>query len=259
MIYVVLPAFNEASSIGLLLEEFSEVVNKDALNCHVIVVNDGSSDATGSVISSFLRKLPLTNLTHEQNRGLAEALKTGLLHAVRVSSETDTIITMDADHSHLPGLMYRMVGLLREGYDIVIASRYRAGARIRGLSVSRRALSRCASIVFRFLFPITGVRDYTCGYRAYRAALVKRAFQDYGNQFICQNGFSCMVDILLRLRPYDPIVTEVPLVLRYDQKLSKSKMKVVKTIIETLVLILQRKKEDVSTWRRPALRRSAGN
>jgi dolichol-phosphate mannosyltransferase len=245
MVYIIMPAFNEAFSIGNLLEEFKDITQIDHLTYHIIVVNDGSSDETGSVVATFLDKLPLTVLTHEQNMGLAEALKTGMQYAIKVSIEKDIMITMDADHSHLPGLIRRMVRLISEGYDIVIASRYEAGARIRGLSLSRRVLSRTASLLFRLFFPIQGVTDYTCGYRAYRAALLKKAFQDFGKEFISQSGFSCMVDILLRLRCYSPIVAEVPLVLRYDQKLSKSKMKIGRTITETLSLMLHRKKQDI--------------
>ena len=54
-------------------------------------------------------------------------------------------------------------------------------------------------------------------------------------------GFSCMVDILLKLRHLDVIVSEVPLILRYDLKESLSKMKIGKTIKETLALIVERK------------------
>jgi dolichol-phosphate mannosyltransferase len=190
----------------------------------------------------------LTVLTHEQNRGLADALKTGLQYTVNKSDEQDIIVTMDADNSHQPGLIYRMIGLIREGHDIVIASRYQHGSYIRGLSLFRRSLSRTASLLMRLLFPIRGVKDYTCGYRAYRAALLKRAFQNYGEDLISQSGFACMVDILLRLRLSNPIATEVPMILRYDQKQSKSKMKIAKTIRETLILIIRRKKEDLSGW-----------
>jgi dolichol-phosphate mannosyltransferase len=64
--------------------------------------------------------------------------------------------------------------------------------------------------------PIRGVRDYTCGYRAYRGRVLRQAFQRYGDDFINQEGFQCMVDILLKLRKMDVIFGEVPLILRYD-------------------------------------------
>jgi dolichol-phosphate mannosyltransferase len=241
MIVVVLPAYNEASCIGDLLSSFCEAIAEEGKACRLIVVNDGSADETGNIVSGFADRVPLELINHPQNRGLAEAIKTGLLRAVETCSDRDTIVTMDADNSHLPGLLFRMVRLIREGNDVVIASRYQHGAKIRGLSTYRRFLSYAAAILFRRILPMHGVRDYTCGYRAYRAALLRRAFQEYGDEFISEPGFSCMVDILIKLRKFDPIVEEVPLILRYDQKRSVSKMNVRKTVGQTLRLLAKRR------------------
>jgi len=69
----------------------------------------------------------------------------------------------------------------------------------------RELLSLGASLLFRTVFPIDGVKDFTCGYRAYRAALLKRAFAELGpSVLISERGFSCMVDILLKIREYKP-------------------------------------------------------
>jgi dolichol-phosphate mannosyltransferase len=239
MIIVVLPAYNEAACIGDLLESFYDEIQEEDKGCKIIIVNDGSTDNTDEVVSSFKDRLNLELINHPQNRGLAEAVKTGLMCAVEQANTKDIIVTMDADNSHLPGLMYHMVRLIREGNDLVIASRYREGAQVRGLSVYRKLLSYGASCLFRAILPIRGVRDYTCGYRAYRASLIKKAFNEYGNKFISEPGFSCMVDILLKLRKYDPIVKEAPLILRYDQKKSISKMNVKNTVMQTLRLLIR--------------------
>ena len=241
MIIVVLPAYNETSGIGDLLNSFCEAIADEGKPCRLIVVNDGSTDGTGDVVRSFADRIDLEVINHPQNRGLAEAIKTGLIRAAETCADGDTIVTMDADNSHLPGLLFRMVRLIREGNDVVIASRYQRGAKIRGLSLYRQLLSYGAAVVFRASLPMQGVRDYTCGYRAYRAGLLKRAFLEYGDEFISEPGFSCMVDILLKLRKYDPIVEEVPLILRYDQKRSVSKMKVGKTIGQTMKLLVRRR------------------
>jgi dolichol-phosphate mannosyltransferase len=79
-------------------------------------------------------------------------------------------------------------------------------------------LSWGAGKLFRVCYPIHGVRDYTCGYRAYRAGFLRRAFEN-DKYFIDQPGFSCMIDILLKLDRLGAIMTEVPLVLRYDLKM----------------------------------------
>jgi len=241
MIVVVLPAFNEALCIGDLLNSFCETIADEGKSCRLIVVNDGSTDRTIDVVSSFADRIDLELINHPQNRGLAEAIKTGLFQAVETCTDRDIIVTMDSDNSHLPGLLFHMVRLIREGNDLVIASRYQRGAKIRGLSLYRRFLSYVAAMLFRAILPMQGVRDYTCGYRAYRAVLLKKAFQDFGDEFISEPGFSCMVDILLKLRQYDPIIEEVPLILRYDQKLSISKMNVKETILQTMHLLVRRR------------------
>jgi dolichol-phosphate mannosyltransferase len=133
----------------------------------------------------------------------------------------------------------RMLGLIREGHDVVIGSRYVSGARVVGVPFHRRVLSGGASLLMRTVFPIEGVRDYTCGFRAYRASILQAAFARYSERLISQKGFSCMVDILLKLRTLepDPIMGEVPLVLRYDLKHGMSKMRAARTIVDTLVLM----------------------
>ena len=128
-----------------------------------------------------------------------------------------------------------------QGNDVVIASRYRQGAHIRGVPRYRRALSFGARVVFSVVFPTPNVRDFTCGFRAYRAGVLQEAFRTYGDEFVGQSGFSCMVDILLKLRRLGAIMSEVPLILRYDQKFGASKMMVMKTTFETVRLVISRR------------------
>ncbi len=177
---------------------------------------------------------------HPVNLGLGATIRDGLLHAVELAQDSDIIVTMDADETHTPGLIQRMVRMIVEGHDVVIASRFQPGARMIGLSPGRRIISWTSSRLVRFLFPTKGIRDFTCGYRAYRAAVLKQAFQQYGNTFVSRDGFECMVDILLKLRRLPVIFGEVPLILRYDLK-ANSKMRLLKTSIGTLRLLAKRR------------------
>src|SRR5258705_8936510 len=113
--------------------------------------------------------MPIHVMTHEVNRGLGATIRDGLVRAVELAGPRDIIVTMDADDTHAPGLILRMVRMISEGHDVVIASRYRNGSRCVGVPLHRRALSLVASWLFRAVFPIRGVKDYTCGYRAYHA------------------------------------------------------------------------------------------
>jgi dolichol-phosphate mannosyltransferase len=246
-LYIVLPAYNEEESIGKLLDRISYYLSDSGIdNYEVLVVNDGSTDRTAEILDEYRQKMPLRVVLHESNKGLGQTIRDGLKSASEAAADNDIIITMDADDTHTPGLIYRMVNTLREGYDVVIASRYRKGARVYGLSWGRRLLSRMASCIFRVLLPIKGVRDFTCGYRAYRARALKEAFAKYGDRFIDQQGFQAMVDIILRLRAMHVIFGEVPFILRYDMKQGTSKMNVKATIMKTLKLIVKRKFNDKS-------------
>lgn len=238
-IRVVLPAFNEAEALRRLLPALVGTLSEGWITYQIYVVDDGSVDETVSVVKRFSQD-HVTLIRHKKNLGLAEAINTGFRTALDESSDEDIIVTLDADNTHLPGLILRMVRLIKEGHDIVISSRYVSGARVKGVPWRRGMMSYVASWIFRVLFPIQGVKDYTCGYRAYRAGLLKEAVKKYGNKFIDQKGFSCMVDILLKLRSFDPIVTEVPMILRYDLKPGKSKMNVGNTILDTLKLVATR-------------------
>ncbi|MBE0698739.1 MAG: glycosyltransferase, partial [Anaerolineaceae bacterium] len=157
-----------------------------------------------------------------------------------VAEETqdgDVLITMDADNTHNPCLIKLMDKKIRAGADLVIASRYEAGGEEVGLSRLRSFLSRGASGLLSIFFPIQGARDYTCGYRAYRGSILKRAFQVYGDSLVEERGFTCMAEILIKMHHINARVAEVPLVLRYDLKSGQSKMKVMRTILRYFVLI----------------------
>jgi dolichol-phosphate mannosyltransferase len=238
MLIVVLPAYNEAGNLGALLERIARTVADT--DYRVIVVDDGSTDDTAAIAlrhghaGVLLQKNP-------RNLGLAETLKRGLVAAMsHAVADDDVIVTMDADNTQPPELIPGMLEAIRAGSDLVIASRYREGAQVRGLSVPRRGLSLGASWLFRAVLPIKGVRDYTSGFRAYRAGLLRTAFASLGpDQLVAERGFSCMVDILLRLRAFNPVVTELALDLRYDFKRGASKMKVAHTVGATLRVMLR--------------------
>jgi dolichol-phosphate mannosyltransferase len=241
MVIVTLPAYNEERTLPPLLEAVEETMRENGIEYRVIVVNDGSSDGTAAAVERLRARMPLERVDHPTNRGLGETIRTGLLHALRGAGDRDIIVTMDSDNTHTPGLIARMVRGIREGNDVVVASRFRPGARSIGVPFYRRFFSRTASLLFRTLFPTPNVRDFTSGFRAYRAGVLKHAFATYGDEFVAESGFACMVDILLKLRRLDAIMTEVPLILRYDRKFGVSKMLVVRTIRDTLALMTARR------------------
>lgn len=240
-VHVVLPAYNEEALLKSLIERIDEVLFEAQRAYEIIVVDDGSTDATADIARECAQRMPVRLLSHDANQGLGATIRDGLFDAAERAGARDVIITMDADATHMPGLILRMDRMIGEGYDVVIASRYQPGARVMGVSALRRFMSYGASWLFRLALPIPGVRDFTCGYRAYRAEAVQQAIAGLGAGFIDQEGFQCMVDILLKLRHRGLIFGEVPIVLRYDRKAGSSKMNVGRTALQTLRLLWLRR------------------
>jgi dolichol-phosphate mannosyltransferase len=239
-VWIVLPAYNEADNLPALLGRFRELAEEAyRLDVRVLVVDDGSTDNTAEVALREARSLPVEVVQNGANRGLAETFMRGMTEAARRANPGEIVVCMDADNSHVPGQILRMIREIQEGRDVVIASRYRAGAAVKGVPWFRRFLSRAMSMLFRIVFPISGVRDYSCGYRAYRAEFLQRALEEQGERLFAQDGFACMVGILLHLARADAVFGEVPLVLRYDQKIGESKMKIGQTVIRTLRLLVR--------------------
>ncbi len=241
-IWIVLPAFNEERDLPHLLERIDSAMDDANLRFEILIVDDGSTDNTSEVAEVWANKLPLQVRRHERNLGLGATLRDGLEWACEVAQPIDVIVTLDADNSHTPELILRMVRMVREGHDVVVASRFAPGSRVRGVPLHRRILSRIAGLLFRLLFPIRGIKDYTSGYRAYRAGLLQDVTTD--RAFFDQDGFQVMVDVLLKLRRNpDLIFGEAPLILRYDLKEGASKMDVLDTTTSTLRLMLKRRFE----------------
>lgn len=232
-----LPAYNEQEALPELLERIGEAFADSNLPYEVIIVDDGSSDDTAKIAAQMSFQMPVHLVQHEVNQGLGTTLRDGLREAVDRAGERDIIITMDADNTHPPGLIDRMVRMVHEGCDVVIASRFQPGARVVGVPIERHFLSVGARALFTLLFPTKGVRDYTSGYRAYKAGAIRAGFAEHGDDFVGETGFSCMADVLLKLRKQGCLFGEAPLRLRYDQKGGVSKMRVMHTIWLTLKML----------------------
>ncbi|MBI3696985.1 MAG: glycosyltransferase [Acidobacteria bacterium] len=236
-VFLTLPAYNEAEALPRLLAAFEHDILRQGYGGRVVIVDDGSTDGTAGVAREWSSRLPVELVQHRENRGLGETIEDGLRRAGELAGADDVIVTMDADDTHSPALIREMAQRINGGYDVVIASRYRPGAQVVGLSALRRLMSFCASILFQVLYPIPGARDYTSGFRAYRAAVVQETFPQGGARVLREKGFASMAEILLRLRRRGVRICEVPMILRYDRKPGTGKMKIGATVGKTLALL----------------------
>lgn len=225
----VLPAYDEERSVGDLLGRIDAVMREAMQAYCVVVVDDGSTDATAAIVREAAERLPVTLVVNERNLGLGGALERGLREAVAGAGPGDAIVTMDADLTQDPCYVPSMIEAYRGGADVVIASRYRIGSRVSGVSAFRRMMSSGARAVLAALMPVPGVRDYSCGFRLYAAPVLAQAFADFGDRFITERGFACMAEILLKLR-LRASFAEVGFQLHYEEKRKASAMKVGRTV-----------------------------
>ena len=240
-VFVVLPAYNEEGGLPDLLSAIQNVFAINGRDYHVIVVDDCSTDRTAEVARDASFEMPLTLVQHAVNQNLPGALRTGFETAIKFATDNDIIITMDGDNTHPPAIMNLLLQKIAEGYDVMIASRFQNGSRVCGVPASRVFTAFGARMLFKIIMPIEAVRDYTCGYRAYRANVLRETMKFYGDQFVSEKGFSCMADVLLKMRRFKYVMGEVPMLLRYDQKEGGSKMAVFQTTMLTLKLLVKRR------------------
>lgn len=229
---LLLPAYNEAASLTAMrpgLLRLVDIASQKGMGVRVIVVDDGSSDDTAMVAS----QLPKTQvIKHRENRGLAEALRTLLRTSLADSEPSGFCVIMDADNTMDPVDAIDLVeALAASNGDVAIASRFAAGGTYSGVPVHRAVLSQGASIVFRLWARVPNVRDYTCGFRAYRMTALANLQRNHKALFNA-DGFSASVELLLRLHRLGATIIEVPFHLRYDKKAGASKIRLWRTMRE---------------------------
>ena len=239
-VFVLLPAYNEEVSIRKIIAEIDSALKKENINYELIITDDGSTDRTNELIREASECYPIHLITHEINRGLGETSRDNFEMAAKLTDIGDVIIRLDCDDTHEPHFMINMIRKVKEGNDVVIASRFAEGGGQRGVSPYRAFISSSANIFMKIFFPIKGIREYSCGYRAYSAIIIQKAIATYGNSFIQLRGFgfTCTLEKLIKLHMLNAKFAEVPFILRYDKKASQSKMIGSITMLGYLIMVL---------------------
>lgn len=240
---VLLPAYNEEDNVVRMVERWEEqreVVAKFGLTLKIVAVNDGSSDKTEEICHAIEQQNPyFTLVNHEHNKGLGEAVKTGFCHVLKECPDCDYACLMDCDNTQDPIYIESMLKRITEKEDeadVVIASRYQKGSMVYGVAKHRLFTSGGAKLVYKLLFGVKHVNDYTCGYRLYSRSSLEKVYEQFGEAMIEESGFTCMAEVLYKMSLCGVRFAEVPFTLHYDYKAGESKMKVVKTAVNSIKL-----------------------
>lgn len=201
MISVVVPCFNEEARIGRTLEAAVGFLAASTLDWEIVVVDDGSADATSAAIARVAAGEPrVRSLRHERNHGKGEAVRSGFRAA-----QGEWVLFSDADLATPIEELARLLEAGEAGADLVIASRVVAGARIETPQPWRRRLSGAAFRRLVRLLGLSSFRDTQCGFKLLRRDTVGPILEAVETR-----GFAFDVELLCRAERAGLRIVEVP-------------------------------------------------
>jgi len=206
---VIIPTYNEKENIDSLVNKVVAL----PLDACVIVVDDASPDGTGEIADGLAEKRGgRVAVIHRAGKlGLGTAYVDGFQRAL--ASGADLVCTMDADFSHHPRYIPDLVNKIRDGYDLVIGSRYVKGGGTSGCSLSRKLLSWGANAFARVTLGLHA-HDATAGFRCYR----REVLEEVGINAIKADGYSFLIEMLYRVQRLDWRVGECPILFENRQQ-----------------------------------------
>jgi len=241
-LFILLPAYNEEKALGELIPAIGRTMNPTGINYKICIVDDGSSDKTKALVSSFTDKFPLVYLSHQRNQGYGAALQTGFSWIMKNATPNDIALSLDADNTHLPIYIPHLIDKVESGYDVVTASYSMKGGRALGVPLKRHLASFFANVLFNLSFHVPGTHSFTNGFRAYRVRILQDAYQKYGDRLIEDTGFPGGLELFLKACRANTKTGEIPFTLHYQNRGSESKMNFLQTVCRYLQLIYRWKK-----------------
>jgi dolichol-phosphate mannosyltransferase len=211
-VLVIVPTYNERENLPLIVGRVREAVP----HAHVLVADDASPDGTGQIADHLASDDPQVHVLHRPGKqGLGAAYLDGFGWGSRHGF--DVLVEMDADGSHQPEQLPRLLDALRSA-DLVLGSRYVKGGSVVNWPRSREVLSRGGNIYTRVMLGVP-LKDATGGYRAFRATTLRKL--DLTG--VESKGYCFQVDLARRAVQAGLRVTEVPIEF-VERELGVSKM-----------------------------------
>jgi dolichol-phosphate mannosyltransferase len=199
-VVVIIPTYNEAENVGPILDRLLDANPEvDAL-----VVDDASPDGTGKLADEIAEGDPRVHVLHRTAKlGLGAAYIAGFRWALE--HDYDAIVEMDADGSHAPEQLSRLLTRLADA-DLVLGARWVRGGIVQNWPTSRELLSRGANLYARMALGL-GLHDSTAGYRAYRRVVLETVDLDD----VASQGYCFQIDLAVRTVAAGFRVAEVPI------------------------------------------------
>jgi dolichol-phosphate mannosyltransferase len=210
----IIPTYNERENLPLIVER----VLRAQPEVTILVVDDSSPDGTGELADEMAQAHP--ERVHVMHRTVKDGLGAAYLagFAWGLDREYSVLVEMDADGSHAPEQLYRLLDAVDNGADLAIGSRYVPGGTVRNWPLRRLLLSKTANTYSRVLLGV-GVHDITAGYRAYRREVLEKI----DLAVVESKGYCFQIDLTWRTVNDGFDVVEVPITF-VERELGVSKM-----------------------------------
>ncbi|TXK40638.1 polyprenol monophosphomannose synthase [Nonomuraea sp. C10] len=200
-VLVIVPTYNERENLPSITERLRAALPE----AHLLVADDNSPDGTGKIADELASEDDHVHVLHRPaKQGLGAAYIAGFRWGL--GEGYDVLVEMDADGSHQPEELHKLLTSLSEGADLAIGSRYVPGGKVKNWPATRELLSRGANLYTRIMLGLP-VRDATAGFRAYRAAVLEKV----GLADVESQGYCFQVDLTLRTCRHGLRVAEVPI------------------------------------------------
>jgi dolichol-phosphate mannosyltransferase len=208
---VVIPTYNERENLSQIV---TAVTDQDY---RLLIVDDSSPDGTGEMADEIASEERLVTVIHRAAKeGLGQAYSAGFDHALEAGAEI--VVEMDADFSHDPADLPRLIAAIDGGADVAIGSRYVKGGSTPDWPIHRRMISRGGNFYARLMLGIP-IRDATAGFRAFRAG----ALRSLPYRAAEASGYGFQVEMAWRAYQNGLSIVEVPISFR-DRTRGTSKM-----------------------------------
>jgi dolichol-phosphate mannosyltransferase len=223
----VIPAFNEEKNLPRLLADLEARPALFPSGSRVIVVDDGSKDATATLVEGYRGSLPVQLVRLGRNQGPGAAFRAGFAAALDVPTPQREafVVTLEADTTSDLDALPLMLARAEAGAELVLAS-----WRMVNVPWRRRLLSAAAGF---FVRRALRVRAHTVSsfFRVYRASLLRAAEARYGEALIREPGFACKAELLAKLAALGARIEEVSVPLDTSRRVGESKMPVLRTAL----------------------------
>lgn len=231
---IVLPTYNEAKNITLVLDSIFEVAKTiPNWELHVAVVDSSSPDNTASMVADMMKRYPNLHLIKTPKEGLGKAYIEGFKYVIDKLNPF-VIFEMDADLSHNPKDIPRFLEKIAHGADFVVGSRYRKGGSIPAdWGIHRKIFSRGANWFIRLGFMKMRNTEWTNGFRAIKVWVIKNALEVVKNY----TGYVFQVALLDNAIKMGARVEEIPIHF-IDRTEGVSKINSAQYILHTFMYVL---------------------